>query len=389
MGGKGRDINVMLSPFVPKPHTPFERERQMPSDYFYRVVDRVRSGSPRSAKIKNHDVAASILEGVLARGDERLGSVILQVYREGARFDSWKEYFRPSLWFKNLDEIIPAWRDYLGERSPDELLPWSVVSTGFEAVVSAESIRRNLPPVKRTTRGYGEALDTAALDDAMYRFSKRYVVMSRIRMCLTKKGAARFISHLDFAEVVRRALRMASIPVAYTQGFNKHERISYGYPVPLGIESESELCDVELYGNVDSVDLSMLSNCMPDGIAAVSWSVPSDKGSLMAAIKGIEYHITISDQQIYATIEHVIAGLSEKIIHVEDKKRDLPLDHVILRALASAERGFTFLLSAGGEESVRVDTLLRILTGRDDFYNWAVITKIAQYGKSDDWYRLG
>lgn len=389
IGGKGRDINVMLSPFVPKVHTPFERERQMPSDYFYHLVDRVRGGAPRCAKIKYHDISASILEGVLARGDERLGPVILRTYREGVRFDSWNEYFRPAVWFRNLDEIMPGWRDYLGERSPDDILPWSVVSTGFETVVNAENSRRHMPPVKRTTRRPPETLDTAALDRAMDEFSGRYLVTSKVRLCLTKKGAARFISHLDFAEVVRRALRMAGVPVAYTQGFNKHERISYGYPVPLGIESESELCDVELYRNVDPVDLSMLTDCMPDGITAVACSVPRDKGSLMAAVKGIEYHVTISDQQIYTAIQHVIADMSERIIHVEDKKKDLPLDRVIMRADVCADSGFTFLLSAGSEDSIRIDTLLRILAGRDDFYEWAHITKTAQYGKADDWYRLG
>ena len=98
IGGKRMDINVTVSPFVPKPHTPFQRERQMGRDYFESAVLRIKRGLPRSIKIKNHDVKASIIEGVLARGDARLGAVIERSYRDGCRFDSWEEQFRFDIW---------------------------------------------------------------------------------------------------------------------------------------------------------------------------------------------------------------------------------------------------------------------------------------------------
>ena len=387
LGGKGRDINVTLSPFIPKPHTPFERENQMPSDYFYQAVGRIRSASPRSVKIKNHDIAASTLEGVLARGDERLGAVILQTYLEGARFDSWKEFFRSALWFRNLDDLLPFWCDYFGGRQKEEILPWSVIRTGFESVIHAESEKKDCVSVKRGRAVNGKSLDVQSLDNAMELFSKRYAVTSKIRLRLTKKKAARFISHLDFAEVVRRAIRMAGIPVAYTQGFNKHERISFGYPVPLGIDSESELCDIELCGNIP--DMSKLSDCLPDGIDAVSWSIPEEKGSLMAAVKGIEYHVTLNDSAARMSMVDALSCLSTMTIHLEEKKRDIPLAGAIIRSEVAADGSMILLLSAGGEESVRIDTLLRIITGRDDYHDWSVITKTAQYGKSDELYLLG
>ena len=62
-GRKRLEINVTLSPFVPKPHTPFQWEAQMDADYFNDAVLRIKRGLPRSIKIKNHDVNSTILEG--------------------------------------------------------------------------------------------------------------------------------------------------------------------------------------------------------------------------------------------------------------------------------------------------------------------------------------
>jgi radical SAM superfamily enzyme YgiQ (UPF0313 family) len=83
--GRGRrDINVTISPFIPKPHTPFDHEKQMSSDYFNKVIYAIKSSSPRQVSIKNHDVRSSFLEGFFSRGDTRCGSVIYDAYKSGA-----------------------------------------------------------------------------------------------------------------------------------------------------------------------------------------------------------------------------------------------------------------------------------------------------------------
>ena len=128
------DINVTVSPFVPKPHTPFQRERQMGRDYFDETVRRVKRGLPRTIRIKNHDVESSILEAVIARGDAGLGEVIERSYRDGCRFDSWDERFRFETWQKNLDAVMPGWQSRLGLRLEGPL-PWDCVETGFEKLL--------------------------------------------------------------------------------------------------------------------------------------------------------------------------------------------------------------------------------------------------------------
>ena len=67
LGRKKNEINVTISPFVPKPHTPFQWEKQMDEDYFEHTISKIKSGLPGKIRIKNHDARASILEGVLSR----------------------------------------------------------------------------------------------------------------------------------------------------------------------------------------------------------------------------------------------------------------------------------------------------------------------------------
>ncbi len=127
-GGR-QGVNVSVSSFVPKPHTPFEREAMAP-----REVLRERQGAlkrklkSRRVKLRWHDVDTSFLEAAFARGDRRLGAVLLRAWEKGARFDAWSEHFRFELWMDSfrecgLDPHFYACRS----RPPHELLPWAHV----------------------------------------------------------------------------------------------------------------------------------------------------------------------------------------------------------------------------------------------------------------------
>ena len=90
----------------------------------------------------------------------------------------------------------------------------------------------------------------------------------RVRLCFSKTGPLRFIGHLDFLRAFQRTIRRASLPVAYSQGFNPHMLLSFALPVPVGIESINDYADLILE---DEVDLEMvaekLSSMAPKGLA--------------------------------------------------------------------------------------------------------------------------
>ena len=129
--GPGR-VNLAVSNFVPKPHTPFQFAAMASEEYLARARDMLRRALPeKRMSLRVHRVDRSVLEGVLARGDRRVGRAIYEAWRAGARFDAWDEMFSMDAWKKGFSEagIDPAFYAHR-ERGRDEVLPWDRVQTG-------------------------------------------------------------------------------------------------------------------------------------------------------------------------------------------------------------------------------------------------------------------
>lgn len=121
-------VTAAVGWLVPKPFTPFQWMAQPRVEYFQEVRDRLMriKHSRRSAvRISTHRPECSILEAVLARGDRRLGAVIHEAWKRGARFDGWDEHFKHNVWLDAFSDvgIDPDFYAHR-ERQFDELLPW-------------------------------------------------------------------------------------------------------------------------------------------------------------------------------------------------------------------------------------------------------------------------
>lgn len=137
-------ITISTSFFVPKPFTPFQWARMYPpEDYIGRakvVNDAVKEQLNRkSIKYNWHEADVTVLEGVLARGDRKVGQAILKVYEKGGIFDAWSEFFDYQRWLDAFAEcgIDPDFYT-MRERSLDEIFPWDFIDTG----VSKEFLKR-------------------------------------------------------------------------------------------------------------------------------------------------------------------------------------------------------------------------------------------------------
>ncbi len=129
---RGIHITVSTSFFVPKAHTPFQWEGQISKEEYFRRVNLLREHiHDRSIHYNWHDSETSMLEAVFSRGDRRVADVIETAWRNGAKFDSWSEYFDLERWLNAFDQcgIDP---DFYARRAraKDEVLPWSVTSVG-------------------------------------------------------------------------------------------------------------------------------------------------------------------------------------------------------------------------------------------------------------------
>jgi radical SAM superfamily enzyme YgiQ (UPF0313 family) len=104
--GRFPTVVANVSNFVPKPQTPFQWNAMRRSDYFYDAHYYLRRQRRlKCVEIKCHDVETTMLEGILCRGDRRLGEAIEHVFRRGARFDAWREHFNIQSWQQAFAEL--------------------------------------------------------------------------------------------------------------------------------------------------------------------------------------------------------------------------------------------------------------------------------------------
>ena len=130
---RGLRVHVATAYFVPKPHTPFQWEQQITPDEYLRRCRLLKSHFySKSIEYNYHAPDLSRLEAVFARGDRRLGPVIEEAVKNGARLDGWDEYFNYSCWFDALNTCgIDA--DFYTTRGfgENEVLPWDTIDVGI------------------------------------------------------------------------------------------------------------------------------------------------------------------------------------------------------------------------------------------------------------------
>lgn len=131
--GKGVTVSVSCASFVPKPFTPFQWEPQDTGEMLVEKQKHLLSGvKSRKISVSYHQSDTSVLEGVLARGDRRLGEVIYKAWQKGCKFDSWDEYFDFSKWSESFAECNLTPEFYANRRREyDEILPWDHMDYGI------------------------------------------------------------------------------------------------------------------------------------------------------------------------------------------------------------------------------------------------------------------
>ena len=130
-------IVASTSFFVPKPFTPFQwapqctKEAFVEKSYFTRKCISEQLNQ-KSIKYNWHEADASVMEGVLARGDRRLGEVILRVYQKGCFYDAWSEYYKHDVWLETIRECGLDPDFYTTRvRELDEIFPWDFIDAGI------------------------------------------------------------------------------------------------------------------------------------------------------------------------------------------------------------------------------------------------------------------
>jgi radical SAM-linked protein len=270
----GSGVALSLSPFVPRPHTPFQFERQDSLDVTREKIRWIRKRvSGAGVEVKYHDLDATAIEGMLARGGRETADLIEGAWRRGARFDGWTERLRMDAWTRTLADLELTQEKLFRELREDEALPWDVVTYGIErdwfvrerrkayAGVATEDCRLGrcsacgvcdfvgLENRLADQQGVGFGVSgVGASSGAPTPYALHPTPSTTIRLKYAKDQPLRFLSHLDVLRELARTCRRAGVPVTYSEGFAPRPRIGAGPSLATGWTSESEWMDLELQG---------------------------------------------------------------------------------------------------------------------------------------------
>jgi radical SAM family uncharacterized protein/radical SAM-linked protein len=261
--GKRSSVTVAISPFVPKPHTPFQWEAQLPREELNHRAMLIKDGlRGRGFKVNWHDTRKSRIEACLARGDRRVADVIQTAWESGCRFEEWSESFNYQSWEKAFEDNGLSMEFYANRtRDVDELLPWQHIFAGVELKFLKSERERAFKEVSlhNCTEGKcymcgacpeGDGHIMAQLDEnpseAVEEKSAAEPVTTTYRVRYQKKGKWVWISHLDLLTQIHRVLRRSGLPLDYTRGYSPRPRTAFSDPRPVGQQGMGEYMDVSL-----------------------------------------------------------------------------------------------------------------------------------------------
>jgi radical SAM family uncharacterized protein/radical SAM-linked protein len=386
------NINVSVSPFVPKAHTPFQWCGQADMDYIREKKEYLR-GSLKNINIKGHDEHMSMLEAAFARGDEGLANLIEAAWRSGAKLDGWSESFDFKRWLKAMDSSgADAFAYAKREFKPDEALPWEVVDTGiqkeflkkeYESALSGELT----PDCREKCTACGlkcepqepvaELHAGPALRPLRHEPQPRKPI--RVRARFAKTGKLRHLSHRELITHVTRAIRRAGVEVEYTKGFNPAPKIAFGPPLGVGVAGTREYLDMEVLPGTplkaikDRLNAALTGDVRFDEIAPVGFKEPS----LQEFVSRYVYEIACPDPEI------VNGFLDKEEVLVQRKKGVVDIRPMVEEAVAIGPGRVRLVLGDSEEKKVRLDEIMVSVFGKPALE--FDITRTGMFGYKGRW----
>ena len=323
------ELNLTISNFTPKPHTPFQWHSVSTAEFKRRQgILRQRFGGMRFLKVNYTDVRLSAMEDFIGRGDQRLAPVIEAAWRSGAGMDAW---------FDNIERTHGAWCEAieaagLGGRyrelelgswaelqalTPEqrrqrcaEPLPWDHIDSGVSKQWLQEDLERALEAVVVPDCSFdgcshcgvcGEGLGhnvvvppppIPTIDPPRKPPSEQ---VGRLRVRFAKTGEMALLSHLDLVRMLERALRRSQLPVSFTGGFHPLPRLQLALALPLGAEADSDWLDLSFTEVVQPEQLmDRLAPLLPQGFALLeAHGVPVKSPALSQMLQSAHWRLCL------------------------------------------------------------------------------------------------
>jgi radical SAM family uncharacterized protein/radical SAM-linked protein len=362
-----KNVNVSISTFVPKAHTPFQWRAQISLEESRRRIDLIRQVlKRRGLHVKWNSPRLSWLEGIFARGDRRLGRALLTAHRLGCCYDGWSDRMRYGRWREAFSQSKIDPEFYLAsERKAMEVLPWDHIQTGVNKDFLMNEYEKALSETPTLDCRFHDcnqcgACELPAVRPVISERKEGIVVWKkmittkhlgkprRYRLIFSKQGPARFFGHLDMMNIFIRAFGRAGISFNYSNGFHPLPRMSFANALPLGMESLREYLDLEILDFFAPSDLvKQINPHLPEGLEILeAYPVP-----LSSAFPGSDenhYLITFPIGKIKPERLSDFERCSQWVIELKKKNRKQRIDLKSAVSAMELENGRTLRLTIKG-----------------------------------------
>ncbi|MDR1390483.1 MAG: TIGR03936 family radical SAM-associated protein [Treponema sp.] len=304
-------FSVTVGVFVPKAHTPYQRAAQLDEETAWQKLHTIqRILKARGHKVGIHDPFVSKLEGVLSRGDERVGGLVKEAFTRGCRLDAWSDHIRKDLWRDLFDQNKELAEESLRQKECNEQLPWYLIESGVnEQYISGEYKNSECgtitpPCAKNCTHPCGICNSSKIVANIIQAVKKAAIPGEepgaktpawRMLFTFTKLDKAVYVSHLGINEVFSMAFTRAELPCVFTEGFNPLVKMQIASPVSVGIECRGEVACVDFITALDSqIFMERFNSRLPQGFRVTKaqlFTIPfgAKKHSLSSLLWGFRY----------------------------------------------------------------------------------------------------
>ncbi len=397
-GVRNPAITISVSSYVPKPHTPFQWANMITLDEIIRKQNLLKDYAVKfGLNFRKHWSKISHLEGIVSRGDRRVGKAIYLAWEKGCRFDGWNETFDHDAWIEAVEEAGLETDYYLKTIPMDGKLPWDHIDVGLEdKFLQREWVKAtknrvsppcgkvagmivhhsNLEALEKTfdidkkrlvCYSCGVACDLKemveerrdflhrvdAIEDSPYiRPERREIVDTRVkrgqwvghkyRIEFSKIGPLTFTSHLDLQKIMMRIFKRANVEMLYTEGYKLRPLMSFGPALTLGVSSLEEYFDIRVAEKWDDLNaiLMLLQSHSERGIVFKSIrEIEGKEKSIQEAVDEFTYFVPMQDDQAIDREFERLKTIDSIIVQSFSKKRKTYIDKDIYPQIKSIEIG--------------------------------------------------
>ena len=387
--GRFGKINVSVSTFIPKPHTPFQWEPQLSLDEAKERINWIKSNLKMPGiRFKWQNPETSMLEGLFSRGNRQLSPLLVSAHKKGCKFDGWSDRFDFELWKEACDDTGVD-IDYINRRKRDldEPLPWDHIDTKVSKDFLKEERERaeNLESTEDCRSGDCSGCgvcDFEVIEPMIFKTSKKEnnvkieknkdKIYRKLRVSFSKTGKAKYFGHLELVNIMFRAIKRAEIDIKYSQGFHPKPKVSFEDPLAIGIESESENMFITVSHLIKREEVvTKLNKQLPEGLEILECIEASSKAKINR-LNGYAYRVHIKDfdfderdiKNFKNEEEVVIERLSKK-----GKINKINLKNVVSKISLTSKKEIEFILKPDNGKTVRPNQVLKTIFNLTDEQN--------------------